>query len=452
MKNSKTEEKLAEKLYKWLEHLPRKPDRILHNHNVREDLMTLEPTADISAKQREFVMNKLSLCCKVLGVGVFLSLIVWIKGMQNTDIVDNRLYRENYDGNSQSFKLTASDGEQSAQLDLKLAQRTLTTQEIEKLYQEFVQELEQQILGKNESLDHVSYDLNLVSSVNGYPFKVEWVIPDEYMDIKGKLLQDTLEEPRVETLTARISYDSFEAKYSIGCCIYDRAQTLDMQEKLTLELLETEEAGRDKEYIVLPKQFHGKELNWSMTKSATGLIYLLLTPIIVVLIYVMKDKDLHKQVEIRAEEMQADYPDIVGKISLLISAGMTVQAAWSRVVWDYRRELEQTGKRRYAYEEMLLTVHEMENGLSARAALEKFGRRCRLAGYTRLSALLAQNLTKGSANLASMLQAEASNAFEERKHAARKLGEKAGTKLLVPMIMLLGIVMVIITVPALLSY
>ena len=42
--------------------------------------------------------------------------------------------------------------------------------------------------------------------------------------------------------------------------------------------------------------------------------------------------------------------------------------------------------------------------------------------------------------------------LEERKHTARKLGEKAGTKMLVPMMMLLGIVMVIITVPALTSY
>lgn len=74
------------------------------------------------------------------------------------------------------------------------------------------------------------------------------------------------------------------------------------------------------------------------------------------------------------------------------------------------------------------------------------------AGYTRLAALLAQNLSKGSANLTSMLQAEAADAFEERKHTARKLGEKAGTKMLVPMMMLLGIVMVIITVPALTSY
>ena len=40
----------------------------------------------------------------------------------------------------------------------------------------------------------------------------------------------------------------------------------------------------------------------------------------------------------------------------------------------------------------------------------------------------------------------------ERKNNARKLGEKAGTKLLFPMILMLGIVMVILMVPAFLAF
>ena len=57
-------------------------------------------------------------------------------------------------------------------------------------------------------------------------------------------------------------------------------------------------------------------------------------------------RDRHKEVERRGEQMQEDYADIVSKISLLISAGMTVQGAWGRVAGDYRREREQTGRKR----------------------------------------------------------------------------------------------------------
>ena len=48
--------------------------------------------------------------------------------------------------------------------------------------------------------------------------------------------------------------------------------------------------------------------------------------------------------------------------------------------------------------------------------------------------------------------AELGEMFEERKKQARKLGEEAGTKLLFPMILQLGIVMIIVIAPALLGF
>ena len=51
-----------------------------------------------------------------------------------------------------------------------------------------------------------------------------------------------------------------------------------------------------------------------------------------------------------------------------------------------------------------------------------------------------------------LLEQEAQNAFEERKHAAKRYGEEAGTKLLFPMMLMLGIVMVILLVPAVLAF
>ena len=50
-----------------------------------------------------------------------------------------------------------------------------------------------------------------------------------------------------------------------------------------------------------------------------------------------------------------------------------------------------------------------------------------------------------------MLDDDVADAFEERKNLAKKQGEEAGTKLLLPMFMLLAIVMVIVVVPAFMS-
>mgnify|MGYP003379931437 FL=1 len=43
-------------------------------------------------------------------------------------------------------------------------------------------------------------------------------------------------------------------------------------------------------------------------------------------------------------------------------------------------------------------------------------------------------------------------AFEQRKHQARRLGEEAGTKLLLPLFLLLAVVMVMVALPALMEF
>ena len=54
--------------------------------------------------------------------------------------------------------------------------------------------------------------------------------------------------------------------------------------------------------------------------------------------------------------------------------------------------------------------------------------------------------------MADMLERESMEAWEERKRKARVLGEAAATKLLVPMIMMLMVVMAIVMIPAFLSF
>ena len=65
-----------------------------------------------------------------------------------------------------------------------------------------------------------------------------------------------------------------------------------------------------------------------------------------------------------------DYPDIISKFIMLITAGMTCRAAWEKICSDYRRSIERekskdeavktgkkkkAGNRRYAYEEMIIS-------------------------------------------------------------------------------------------------
>ena len=157
-----------------------------------------------------------------------------------------------------------------------------------------------------------------------------------------------------------------------------------------------------------------------------------------------------QKLEARKRELLLDYPEIVNKLALYMGAGMTVRNAFLKMGEDYKKQKEE--KRRYVYEEILITCHELQGGRSETEAYAHFGKRCQVQLYMKLSALLSQNIRKGSNDLLRMLRQEADNAFAERKNLAKKLGEEAGTKLLLPMMMMLCVVMVIIMIPAYFSF
>lgn len=152
----------------------------------------------------------------------------------------------------------------------------------------------------------------------------------------------------------------------------------------------------------------------------------------------------------RERQMMADYPDIIAKLTVLTGAGLSLPQAWIRLAADYEAKRQKTSPR-WAYEEMVVTGRQIQNGVSPGRAFGEFGRRVGLHVYIKLGNLLEQNMKKGTKGLGDMLQAEAYQAFEERKHQVRRVGEEISTKLLVPMFMMFGVVLVVIIIPALLS-
>lgn len=445
-------ETLAGWLYGALESMKKKPDHILHNNAVREDLQTLEPAGNTLKRQKEYVIKKFSLCIMIVVTGVILSTALWIKDEMAAEIVDNRLARNTYGGGEKSIVLEAADGKATYDISLNVGEKSYTQAELMALSGEMIPLMEKGMLGDNQSLDRVEYDLNLMNSMEGYPFEISWSVDEAYIDYEGHLVNNVLSHPQLVEISAKLCCESFVLEHYIDIMVYTKAVQPDTAAQIAEQARMEESGSRTSEYVTLPSEIGGQELRWRYKKGCGGLLFLIATPLIAILVYYGRDRDLHKQVEDREEQMRFDYPEIVSALALLIGAGMTVPNAWNKIVSDYGFRKEETGKSRYAYEEMLLAVHEMESGVAQTKAYERFGRRCRIPDYNKLSTMLAQNIRKGAANLPALLKAEAADAFEERKHMARKLGEKAGTKLLVPMMMLLGMIMVVIMIPAFKNY
>ena len=172
----------------------------------------------------------------------------------------------------------------------------------------------------------------------------------------------------------------------------------------------------------------------------------------VVILWIFYDQELDKKMKEHDTQMMVDYPELINKFVLLLSAGMTVNGAWGKIAKEYQNKVsENKCEKRFAYEEWSLTWNEKNNGVTETKALEHFGQRSKLLPYMKFSSLLAQNLRKGSKGLLELLEYEAIDAFENRKQMTKRLAEEAGTKLLGPMMAMLFLVLIIIMVPAMTS-
>ena len=128
---------------------------------------------------------------------------------------------------------------------------------------------------------------------------------------------------------------------------------------------------------------------------------------------------------------------------------MNLTYAWEKIAADYQmKRKSQEIESREAYDEMVTTVHEIQEGAGELQAFENFGKRCGISAYRKLSSLIVQNIRRGAKGMQRLLEEEEREAFEQRKAIARKAGEEASTKLLLPMGMMLVIVLVILLVPA----
>ena len=161
---------------------------------------------------------------------------------------------------------------------------------------------------------------------------------------------------------------------------------------------------------------------------------------------ILEEEKVQESVKKKKTGLMMDYASFLYKLTSLLRAGLTIRGAFEKIA-----ETKQVRKH-YIDEEVRKCCNEMRSGIAEAQAYENFGRRCQIPEYIKTGTLLAQNLRKGSDGLADLLEAEALRGMEERQNLARKLGEQAGTKLLFPMMLMLGVVMVILMAPAFLSF
>ena len=142
------------------------------------------------------------------------------------------------------------------------------------------------------------------------------------------------------------------------------------------------------------------------------------------------------KVEKKSIQILSDFADVASKLALLVNAGMIMKEAWEKVAYTGESEL---------YQEMQRVCVNMHNGMSEVDAYTEFGSRCTSPEIKKFTSTVVQGLVKGNRELVEMIKQQSREIWEAKRHRVKQQGEKAASKLLIPIcIMFIGIIIMII--------
>lgn len=420
------------------------------NREIGELLQKAYPLENPKDCEKRFVRKRLQNTLFAAVAMVIFILILALRPKEEGIIgEDNKISRPEFGSNR--LKLLAEYGGSVRPLEFEIPARKRSEAEAEELFAQAAESLNERILGENSSLREVFYDLVLVDALPEYDIEIDWRSGNtELIRGDGSVQNKDLEEAQEVWLKAKLYYDRWEREYTYKVYLHPYPFTEEeaLMRKLyeELEVYGQETAGQ--QYMKLPDNLEGNGIYWKEESGNIVGIVFLLAVVFVFAVYGRESAKLRKKKKEREEELLIDYPEFLSRFILLTGAGMTVRGAWERMLSDYKK----SGRKRYVYDEMQHTMAQLEVGMPELKAYEEFGRRCALLSYLRFTTILTQNLKKGSSGIAALLRMESEEAFSERKNQARRKGEEAGTKLLLPMGGMLIIVFVLILVPAFASF
>ena len=369
-------------------------------------------------------MGKKQVLCILLGI--ILAVAGYLVEKRDGALEDgNRLNRYAYgEGERQQEVWVRGLCEKEIPVEISLGEREYAEEDAKKALLEAGGKLADLIRGNNLSLQEVREDLHLVGWLEEEGIRVRWTPEDaEWIQTDGTVLNEECPEKGIQTeLTASLQAGGFSREYRFPVTLYPPLRTKQQEKEAGFKRLlkQMDEAQRTEGQLVLPKTYEGKNLSYRVRGDREYLLFPVLgiaAAILLPLYEKQKESEVKKK---KKRELMEDYPEIVSKLTVFSGAG--------------------------------LPVRRVQRGAPELQAYAEFGAGCRLRPYRKLSGLLEQNVRNGAEGLRKALETEMESAFEEEKALARRRGEEASTKLMLPLFLMLMIIMVMVSVPAFLAF
>ncbi|MBQ7556548.1 MAG: type II secretion system F family protein [Lachnospiraceae bacterium] len=419
-------------------------------------LRILNPSENEKKQLKEHRARKLSLVLMAFLGAVLISAIAFSEEEGRSELVSGKyLKRGDYGEGSRTVSLTADIDGNEEPVEIDVESIRYSTEELDSMYEKFSDALPGLIAGKNESLSYVTKDLALKKKYSSWPYTVSWETDDyELVNTQGKVNNSGIEGHKTVNLTAVCSAYGNEKRWTTYLAADIYAPELTRRETIRKNLEEAIRMSDDstitEDALPLPEGIEEGRITWKEETARMSGILLLAGVAAAIALSYARDASVNRAIRERERQLVMDYPTLVTRITLYMGAGMSLSGIFSYMAESARKQGED--RTNYLNREICRTENEIQSGIPEDQAVENFGRRCGLRPYIRLSTLLSQNVRKGNSLLVQMLMEESDESLTERRNLARKMGEEAGTKLLLPMILMLMVVMVIIMVPAFASF
>ncbi|GAB1475440.1 hypothetical protein MASR2M70_02720 [Bacillota bacterium] len=177
----------------------------------------------------------------------------------------------------------------------------------------------------------------------------------------------------------------------------------------------------------------------------------LLPPGIFLMIYSSRYRAIEGRVKKAKGSIVEDLPELTDKVILLLNTGMFIEAVITKAVLEYDNNREHMGERRILYSCLKDIIKKAEetntpliNGMS------EFAVKSGVRELIRFFAIVENNFYKGS-DLAEKLEGEGMMLWMGRKKLVEAKAKTAGTRLALPLMLLLAALILITSAPVLLS-
>lgn len=148
-------------------------------------------------------------------------------------------------------------------------------------------------------------------------------------------------------------------------------------------------------------------------------------------------EDMKNKLTTRTEKCEAQFPEIISTMAILVNSGMVLREIWFMISESGDSEFQKL---------MRKAADNMRNGYSDADAIYLFGRDANSVEIKKFTGALIQSMEKGGAELNSFLAAQSTELWNTRRQKLLQSGEKAATKLLLPiMLIFCGVILIVIT-------